>query len=135
MASFKWLLFTLHLLLIFTEIASDGVPDPGNDRNSHAVSGSEVASDPSLLLELDQLKSKISLLESSISERVDKLRAKDEKVEELEKILASKSAALESLQTQFQLIQNFSSAVQQIAVVLADSSSAVQTAVVVCRLE
>nr|GMC63382.1 myosin heavy chain, striated muscle isoform X2 [Ipomoea batatas] len=105
MASFKWLFFTLHLLLIFTEIASDGLLDPGNDRNSHAVSGSEVASDPSLLLELDQLKSKISLLESSISERVDKLRAKDEKVEELEKILASKSAALESLQTQFQLIQ------------------------------
>ncbi|CAH9110401.1 unnamed protein product [Cuscuta europaea] len=106
MASFTLLCYAIHLLLISGKIASDGLPNPAGTReNGDAMSGSEFPSDPSLLLQLDQLKSKISLLESSLNEKVERLRASDEKIDELEKILVSKSTSLESLKREFQLIQ------------------------------
>ncbi|KAL2503223.1 myosin heavy chain-related [Forsythia ovata] len=65
----------------------------------------DVAADASLYRELQQLKSKVSRLETSVDEKLRELRSKDESSKHLEKIAEEKSSRLASLQSEVQLLQ------------------------------
>lgn len=94
MALPKFLIFFLFLSLIFSEIKSATLSDSEDE-----VSESEVP-DSSLKLELDKLKSKISLTESIIEERTQEIKSKERTIKELEKIIDEKSSNLASLQSE-----------------------------------
>ncbi|XP_068637101.1 uncharacterized protein [Aristolochia californica] len=77
MASSKLLIFTIIFSLFFLKFAADaGIGDEG------VVSERD---DPSLKIKLEQLKSKISVLESSIEEKIRELKNKDERISQMEK--------------------------------------------------
>lgn len=90
MASSKIIIFSIiFLALVFPLIeAHDGIGD-----------------DVALKIELDQLKSKISLLESDVQEKIRELKTKDENINQMESIIREKSAAISSLQNDIQAFQ------------------------------
>ncbi|XP_059285637.1 uncharacterized protein LOC132039114 isoform X1 [Lycium ferocissimum] len=94
MALLKVLLFSFTFLQIFT----NGVV------NSEPIVSSK-DSDSDFKLQLDQLNSKISLLESRVDEGTRELRSKDERIKELENTIDSKLAKLASLKSELQLLQ------------------------------
>ncbi|KAK4368868.1 hypothetical protein RND71_012660 [Anisodus tanguticus] len=95
MAFFKLLLFSF----LFLQISSNGEPIvEAND----VVNAQPSDSDSSLRLQLDQLNSKISLLESRIDESTRELRSKDERIKELENTIDLKLAKLASLKSELQ---------------------------------
>lgn len=98
MAFLKLLLCSFLFLQIFTTIGvvADSVP---------IVEASDSDADSSLRLQLDELNSKISLLESRIDEGTHELRRKDERIKELEHTVDLKLAKLASLQSELQLFQ------------------------------
>ncbi|KAI3840355.1 hypothetical protein MKX03_005851 [Papaver bracteatum] len=59
----------------------------------------------SLRIELDQLKSKISLLESSIEDKIKELKGKDDSILRLEEVIQQKSDSIKSLQTDVTSLQ------------------------------
>lgn len=97
MAFLKLLQYLFLFLQILTTISSNEVADSESIVDSDA--------DSSIRLELDQLNSKISLLESRIDESTRELRSKDERIKELESTVDLKLAKLASLQSELQLFQ------------------------------
>ncbi|KAG5594323.1 hypothetical protein H5410_035555 [Solanum commersonii] len=97
MALLKLLLYSFLFLQIFSTISSNGVAD------SEPIVDSDA--DSSIRLQLDQLNSKISLLESRIDDSTRELRTKDERIKELENTVDLKLAKLASLQSELQLFQ------------------------------
>lgn len=97
MALLKLLLYSFLFLQIFSTISSNGVAD------SEPIVDSDA--DSSIRLQLDQLNSKISLLESRIDGSTRELRTKDERIKELENTVDLKLAKLASLQSELQLFQ------------------------------
>ncbi|OVA19229.1 hypothetical protein BVC80_521g16 [Macleaya cordata] len=99
MATLKLLIFSIFLALICVQIRADaGISD-------NELITSEVTSDSSLKIELDQLKSKISVLESSIEDKTRELKGKDESITQLEKVIQQKSDSITSLQSNIQSLQ------------------------------
>ncbi|XP_055822575.1 uncharacterized protein LOC129891293 isoform X3 [Solanum dulcamara] len=94
MAFLKLLLYSFLFLQIFTTISSN---------DSEPIIDSDA--DSSIRLQLDQLNSKISLLESRIDESTRELRTKDARIKELENTVDLKLAKLASLQSELQLFQ------------------------------
>ncbi|KAK6783930.1 hypothetical protein RDI58_017384 [Solanum bulbocastanum] len=97
MALLKLLLYSFLFLQILTTISSNGVAD------SEPIVDSDA--DSSIRLQLDELNSKISLLESRIDDSTRELRTKDERIKELENMVDLKLAKLASLQSELQLFQ------------------------------
>ncbi|URE10476.1 DNA repair ATPase-related [Musa troglodytarum] len=64
-----------------------------------------LASDSALKLEVEQLRSKISVLEASILDRTRDLKSKDETITHLEMIIEEKSKTLLSLQSEIESVQ------------------------------
>ncbi|CAI9099166.1 OLC1v1035947C2 [Oldenlandia corymbosa var. corymbosa] len=93
----------LFLFLIFGESTPTQLPESVKE-----VSDAEKVSDASspLKVELDELKSKISLLESSLNEKVQELHSKEKALEELNKINEEKSQILTSLQREVLLLKD-----------------------------
>ncbi|KAI8571454.1 hypothetical protein RHMOL_Rhmol01G0121400 [Rhododendron molle] len=95
MAIPRLLLLSLFLTLVLGKIAADAV-----------ISDDEAPkpelSQSSLEIELEQLKSKISSLESSIAEKTGELKSKDENIKQMENILQEKSATIALLQSDVQ---------------------------------
>ncbi|KAI5659424.1 hypothetical protein M9H77_28217 [Catharanthus roseus] len=108
MALPKFLLVYIFLALFYTLISSTELSDTVvSGEVTGAVSEVET-SDASLRVQLDQLKSKISLLESKIDEtkRMQELTSKEQTIKELEMIIEEKSNSLTSLQSQMLLIKD-----------------------------
>ncbi|CAI9760940.1 unnamed protein product [Fraxinus pennsylvanica] len=104
MAFVKLLLFSILLPFIFAKFTlADPLTAIFEDEND-TVSQENVA-DASLYHELQQLKSKVSLLETSIEGSLRELRIKDDSIKQLEKIAEEKSSSLASLQSEVQLLQ------------------------------
>lgn len=99
MAFTKFLIIFLFLSLIFSEIKSTTLSDSEDEISKSG------APDSSLKLELDKLKSKISLTESSIEERTQEIKSKERTIKELEKIIDEKSGNLASLQSEVLLLK------------------------------
>ncbi|KAL3363010.1 hypothetical protein AABB24_012353 [Solanum stoloniferum] len=97
MALLKLLLYSFLFLQFFSTISSNGVAD------SEPIVDSDA--DSSIRLQLDQLYSKISLLESRIDDSTRELRTKDERIKELENTVDLKLAKLSSLLSELQLFQ------------------------------
>ncbi|KAF8400207.1 hypothetical protein HHK36_013503 [Tetracentron sinense] len=97
MAASKLLILSIFVALIFTEIRADATID------DEVIAS--VVPDSSLKIELEQLKSKISVLESSIDERTRELISKDERITEMEKINQEKSDSIASLQKEINLLE------------------------------
>ncbi|XP_070671672.1 uncharacterized protein [Malus domestica] len=100
MAPSKLLLFSVFLALSFTGITA--YPPPPDDGASD--SAQEVA-DSSLALQLQQLKSRVSLLESSIDDKNCELRKKDESIKLMEKVIQEKSNSIALLQSAIESVQ------------------------------
>ncbi|CAN6547469.1 unnamed protein product [Malus baccata var. baccata] len=100
MAPSKLLLFSVFLALSFTGITS--YPPPPDDGASDFAQ--EVA-DSSLALQLQQLKSRVSLLESSIDDKNCELRKKDESIKLMEKVIQEKSNSIALLQSAIESVQ------------------------------
>ncbi|XP_058202885.1 uncharacterized protein LOC131317337 isoform X2 [Rhododendron vialii] len=91
----RLLLLSLFLTLVLGKIAADaGISDDEAPK--------PVLSQSSLEIELEQLKSKISSLESSIAEKTGELKSKDENIKQMENILQEKSATIALLQSDVQ---------------------------------
>ncbi|KAJ8634498.1 hypothetical protein MRB53_008765 [Persea americana] len=97
MAISKLLVFSIFLSLLFFNIRADAPIEDG-------ISSSD-GSDSSLKAELDQLKSKISDLESNIANRNLELKIKDESIARMEKIIQEKSNAIAVLRSNVELLQ------------------------------
>ncbi|KAL9677273.1 hypothetical protein QQ045_005501 [Rhodiola kirilowii] len=63
------------------------------------------ALDSPLRIELDQLRSRISILETKISERAEELKSKDDNIKDMEKIIKEKSDYIASLYIQIEALQ------------------------------
>ncbi|KAB2626321.1 hypothetical protein D8674_017981 [Pyrus ussuriensis x Pyrus communis] len=100
MAPSKLLLFSVFLALSFTGITA--YPSPPDDGASD--SAQEVA-DSSLALQLQQLKSRVSLLESRIDDKNRELRKKDESIKLMEKVIQEKSNSIALLQSAIESVQ------------------------------
>lgn len=61
--------------------------------------------DSALKLEIEQLKSKISTLESTTLEKASELKSKDEKIAQLESVIQEKAESVVSLQSKIELLQ------------------------------
>ncbi|CAA2969154.1 Hypothetical predicted protein [Olea europaea subsp. europaea] len=105
MAFIKLLLFSILLPFIFAKftLANPSITAIFEDENDTV--SQENAADASLYHEFQQLKSKVSLLETSIEENLRELRIKDDSIKQLEKIAEEKSSSLASLQSGVQLLQ------------------------------
>ncbi|KAM7477860.1 hypothetical protein LguiA_026073 [Lonicera macranthoides] len=90
MSTFSKLLLLFSLLFFALILTADSV---------------DIVSDSSLNIELDQLKSKISILESSIAERTQELKRKDENIKQLEGIIQEKLDSVALLRSEIQLLQ------------------------------
>ncbi|KAM7481280.1 hypothetical protein LguiB_005863 [Lonicera macranthoides] len=90
MSTFSKLLLLFSLLFFALILTADSV---------------DIVSDSSLNIELDQLKSKISILESSIAERTQELKRKDENIKQLEGIIQEKLDSVALLRSEMQLLQ------------------------------
>ncbi|RZC56995.1 hypothetical protein C5167_015854 [Papaver somniferum] len=97
MATSKFLLLTILFTLVFVIRADSGV----NTYDHEVV----VDDSSSLRIELDQLKSKISLLESSIEDKTKELKGKDDSILRLEAVIQQKSDSIKSLQTDVKSLQ------------------------------
>ncbi|KAI3913525.1 hypothetical protein MKW92_030777 [Papaver armeniacum] len=97
MATSKFLLLTILFTLVFVIRADSGV-----NTDDHQV---VVDDSSSLRIELDQLKSKISLLESSIEDKTKELKGKDDSILRLEEVIEQKSNSIKSLQTDVTSLQ------------------------------
>ncbi|KAF8389454.1 hypothetical protein HHK36_026149 [Tetracentron sinense] len=97
MAVSKLLILSIFLALIFTEIRADAAIE-------EEVLSSDV-SDSSIKIELEQLKSKISVLGASIDERTRELKSKNEIIAQMEKIIQEKSDSIASLQKEIKSFQ------------------------------
>ncbi|CAL5328597.1 unnamed protein product [Camellia sinensis] len=107
MAASKLLLFSLFLTLIFARSTADA----GTDN----VDGFKPElSDSSLKIELDQLNSKVSLLESSIDDKIHELKRKDKSIKQMGNIIQEKSATIASLQSEIQALQGSLDAKEQV---------------------
>ncbi|XP_048447988.1 uncharacterized protein LOC125480833 isoform X2 [Pyrus x bretschneideri] len=100
MAPSKLLLFSVFLALSFTGITA--YPPPPDDGASDFAQ--EVA-DSSLALQLQQLKSRVSLLESRIDDKNRELRKKDESIKLMEKVIQEKSNSIALLQSAIESVQ------------------------------
>ncbi|KAI8019449.1 hypothetical protein LOK49_LG04G00199 [Camellia lanceoleosa] len=107
MAASKLLLFTLFLTLIFAKSTADGETDNVDGFKPEL-------SDSSLKIELDQLNAKVSLLESSIDDKIHELKRKDESFKQMENIIQEKSATIASLQSDIQALQGSLDAKEQV---------------------
>ncbi|XP_021277616.1 structural maintenance of chromosomes protein 2-like isoform X2 [Herrania umbratica] len=94
----KPLLFLVLLPLIFTQITAD--PSPGNVETLSSEHG-----DSALKHEVDYLGSKISVLESSVDERIRELRRKDESIRQLDTIIREKSDTISSLKIEIEYFE------------------------------
>ncbi|XVE53458.1 hypothetical protein DITRI_Ditri03aG0004900 [Diplodiscus trichospermus] len=97
MAASKLVIFSFFLALIFTKIRADVSIEP--------VLESEASDSSALKLELDQLKSKIRLLESHVEEKIRELKTKDEIIMQKEKIIQDKSDSIASLHSELSSLQ------------------------------
>ncbi|XP_059637549.1 uncharacterized protein LOC132279550 isoform X2 [Cornus florida] len=105
-ASNLWL-FSILLALILTTTTAVSATEDDN------LPKSEI-SDSSLKIELDQLNSKITFLESSIDERSRELKSNDEMIKQMEKIIHEKSATIAILHSEIQSLQGSLDAKEQI---------------------
>ncbi|CAN4101670.1 unnamed protein product [Withania somnifera] len=96
------LLYSFLFLHILTTNSSNEVADSVPIVEANAK---ESNADSSLRLQLDQLNSKISHLESRLGEGTHELRRKDKRIKELENMVDLKLAKLASLQSELQLFQ------------------------------
>lgn len=79
MAAYRLLIFSLFLALVFTRIGADASTEP--------LLESDAADSSALKMELDQLKSKIRLLESNVEEKIRELKTKDEMIKREDRII------------------------------------------------
>ncbi|KAL7224822.1 hypothetical protein ACSBR1_026162 [Camellia fascicularis] len=107
MAASTLLLFTLFLTLIFAKSTADAETDNVDGFKPEL-------SDSSLKIELDQLNAKVSLLESSIGDKIHELKRKDESIKQMENIIQEKSATIASLQSDIQALQGSLDAKEQV---------------------
>ncbi|XVE71873.1 hypothetical protein DITRI_Ditri10aG0186800 [Diplodiscus trichospermus] len=94
----KPLLFFLLLPLIFSQLPSDQLPETVEAFSSEL-------GESALEHEVDQLKSKISFLESTIDERIRELTNKDESIRQLEMAIQEKSEIISSIQIEIEYLQ------------------------------
>ncbi|XP_022730424.1 myosin-3-like isoform X2 [Durio zibethinus] len=97
MAASKLVIFALFVTLIFNKIKADVSTEP--------VLESDASDSSALEMELDQLKSKIRLLESNVEENTRELKTKDEIIKQKEKIIQDKSDSIASLHTELSSLQ------------------------------
>ncbi|XP_043709723.1 uncharacterized protein LOC122658706 isoform X2 [Telopea speciosissima] len=97
MAPLKFLVLSIFLALIFTKTTADA--------GVHDENITPKVSDSSLKMELEHLKSKISVLESNIEEKTRELKSKDESIAQMEKTVQEKSDSTVSLQSKIDLLQ------------------------------
>ncbi|XP_042497745.1 uncharacterized protein LOC122076501 [Macadamia integrifolia] len=97
MAPLKFLVLSIFLALIFTKTTADSV--------THDENIASDVSDSSLKIELEQVKAKISVLESSIEEKTRELKSKDESIAQMEKTIQEKSDGIVSLQNEIHSLQ------------------------------
>ncbi|KAL6977838.1 hypothetical protein U1Q18_026622 [Sarracenia purpurea var. burkii] len=98
MVASRLLFFSIFLTLIIAKVTADSEIIDDNGLNPQF-------SQSSLKIELDQLNSKISLLESSIDEKIQELKSKDESISQMENIIREKSTTIASLQSDIQALQ------------------------------
>ncbi|KAJ4963276.1 hypothetical protein NE237_023215 [Protea cynaroides] len=97
MAPSKFLVLSIFLAIIFTKTTADA--------ETHYEDIESEVHDSSLKIELEQLKSKISVLESVIGEKIQEVKNKDESIAQLEKTIKEKSDGIVSLQNEKDLLQ------------------------------
>ncbi|XWS26078.1 hypothetical protein CRYUN_Cryun26dG0000100 [Craigia yunnanensis] len=97
MAALKLVIFSLFVALIFTKIRADV--------SIELVLESDASDSSALKMELDQLKSKIRLLESHVEEKTRELKTKDEIIKQKKKIIQDKSDSFASLHTELSSLQ------------------------------
>ncbi|XWS17940.1 hypothetical protein CRYUN_Cryun33cG0110800 [Craigia yunnanensis] len=97
MATLKLVIFSLFVALIFTKISADVSIEP--------VLDSDASDSSALKMKLDQLNSKIRLLESYVEEKTRELETKDEIIKQKEKIIQDKSDSIASLHTELSSLQ------------------------------
>ncbi|KAI9106584.1 hypothetical protein K1719_022112 [Acacia pycnantha] len=100
-------LLALFLALISAHIRADVSIDGGGEQDG-SVGGNGVDSDSDssvLEIELKQLRSKIQIIESQISERSQEVKKKDVVIAEKEKIIQDSSNTIESLQKDIVALQ------------------------------
>nr|KJB55221.1 hypothetical protein B456_009G069200 [Gossypium raimondii] len=97
MAAYRLLIFSLFLALVFTKIGADASTEP--------LLESDAADSSALKMELDQLKSKIRLLESNVVEKIRELKTKDEMIKLKDKIIEEKSDSMASLHSELSSLQ------------------------------
>ncbi|KAL7193921.1 hypothetical protein ACSBR2_025543 [Camellia fascicularis] len=107
MAAPTLLLFSLFLTLIFAKSTADAETDNVDGFKPEL-------SDSSLKIELDQLNSKVSLLESSIDDKIHELKRKDKSIKQMENIIQEKSATIALLQSDIQALQGSLDAKEQV---------------------
>ncbi|KAJ4959538.1 hypothetical protein NE237_026649 [Protea cynaroides] len=97
MAHSKLLVLSIFLALIFTKTTADA--------EVHNENIASEVSDSSLKIELEQFKSKISVLESDIGEKTQQLNRKDESMGQMEKTIQEKSDSIVLLESEIVLLQ------------------------------
>ncbi|XP_077221911.1 uncharacterized protein LOC143855713 isoform X1 [Tasmannia lanceolata] len=93
MAIIKFLIFSIFFSLIFLKIEADA-----------SIEEIISASEP-LKIELGQLKSKISVLESSIDDRTRELKSKDQSIAQMKNDIKEKSDSILALQHELESLQ------------------------------
>ncbi|XP_008798121.2 uncharacterized protein LOC103713104 isoform X1 [Phoenix dactylifera] len=88
-------------LIIFSVVVVGVLADAGIEDEIAGTGATHAA----LRLELEQLRTKISALESSISDRTKELKGKDENTAQLERTVQEKSARIASLQSEIESLQ------------------------------
>ncbi|KAL6207719.1 hypothetical protein ACLB2K_018673 [Fragaria x ananassa] len=102
MASSKFLILSVFLALIFSQIRADA--SVGEDEPLEVVR-SDGPDSSALKIELDQLKSKIQSLESEVDEKAKQLQSKDEIVAQKSKIIKVNSDVIMALQKEVDSLQ------------------------------
>ncbi|KAG5045296.1 hypothetical protein JHK86_014702 [Glycine max] len=97
MAPPKLFVFALSVTLIFAIVGAEA---------DISIEGSTPEPDTSAIrIQLDQLNSKIQILESQISEKLEEVKKKDEIIAEKEKSIEDKSITIQSLQNEIASLQ------------------------------
>ncbi|XP_038984420.1 uncharacterized protein LOC120111448 [Phoenix dactylifera] len=96
MAASKIWMVSIVLSILVVGIRSDAEVEDGTVAE---------AWDSPLKPEIEQLKSKVAGLESSLSDRTDEVKRKEERIAQLEKIVEEKLATMASLQSEIELLQ------------------------------
>ncbi|KAG9449260.1 hypothetical protein H6P81_009225 [Aristolochia fimbriata] len=98
MATSKLLILAVVVFaLVFNRIAADA-----------GIGDEDVAierADPALAIELEQLKSKVSVLESSVDEKIRELKSKDERISQMEKIVQEKKGGVAALEREIKSLK------------------------------